>query len=346
MLFRETVGCFTFMLLFSSSTAKTELQNSEPTPSFENYTTAVVPYNNKENCSHEHTFPVTLKYWTKKTSTNCFRYTLLNENFCRERYPETFVIAIVHSHPKNFKRRSLIRKMWANNEFYKKFKLATVFAMGEDSQNPSVQVTLQRELETYEDIIQFSFLDTYKNLTLKAISWLNWASKYCPNASYILKVDDDMFVNIFGIMRLLQKENARNPSVKTFYCTVWTKMKPERNKESKWYVSYDEFSQRVYPKYCSGSSYSLTMRAVRPLLDSVKHTTFLWVDDAYITGLLASVAKVHLTDIRSIYKFSDDKMKNFFDNPSIFVHLPNTMNKRYALWKKTLEFCNMADCSK
>ncbi|KFD71194.1 hypothetical protein M514_16541 [Trichuris suis] len=236
--------------------------------------------------------------------------------------------------------------MWANNEFYKKFQLATVFAVGEDPQHPSVQVTLQREWETYEDIIQFNFLDTYKNLTLKAISWLNWAAKYCPNASYILKLDDDMFVNIFGVMRLLRKQSVLNPSVKAFYCTVWTKMKPERNKKSKWYVSYDEFKQAVYPSYCSGSSYSLTMRAVQPLLDSVPLATFLWVDDAYITGVLANVANVQRIDIRSIYKFSDDEMNNFFDNPSIFVHLPKTMNKRYALWKKTLEFCNMANCSK
>uniref|UniRef100_A0A5S6QLH5 Hexosyltransferase n=1 Tax=Trichuris muris TaxID=70415 RepID=A0A5S6QLH5_TRIMR len=124
-------------------------------------------------------------------------------------------------------------------------------------------------------------------------------------------------------------------------------MKPYRDKTNRWYVSYEEYNETVYPRYCSGSSYCLTMRAVQPLLDSVKSSPFLWVDDAYITGVLANVANVQRIDTQSLYKFSYEEInKNFFHNPFIFLHLPRTLNRRYAFWKKTLELCNMEDCSR
>ncbi|CDW61142.1 Galactosyl T domain containing protein [Trichuris trichiura] len=294
-------------------------------------------------CSQVHTFPVKLLYRSNKTVSSCFRYVLLREDFCQKKYPEIFVIAIVHTGLRNFKRRSLIRKTWANSEFYKKFKLAVVFAVGEDPQHPSVQATLQREWETYEDIVQFNFTDTYHNLSLKAISWLNWAAKYCPNAKYILKVDDDVHVNTFGIMRFFRKRKALESSPKAFYCFVRRGTRVERGEEDKWYVPYEEFNETVFPRFCSGSSYSLTMPAVQPLLDSVKLTPFLWLDDVYITGLLANTANVERIKINSIYELNGEG-KVFFDIPIVFVHLPGSLNKRYALWKKTLELCKTMDC--
>ncbi|KFD67201.1 hypothetical protein M514_07568 [Trichuris suis] len=323
----------------STSTLTGDLQHSQPMSSFRNSTNE-----NKISCSHEHTFPVTLFYRSNKTKSSCFRYVLINENFCRKRYPKIFVIAIVHSHPKNFKRRSLIRRTWGNNEFYKKFKLAVVFAMGEDPQHPSVQTTLQREWETYEDIVQFNFTDTYHNLSLKGISWLNWAAKYCPMAKYILKVDDDMYVNTFAIMRFFRKHEPLKSSTKAFYCFVWRGIGVERYKGARWYVSYEEFNRSVYPTYCSGSSYILFMQAVQPLIDSVERTPFLWIDDIYITGVLANAANVKHIDIGSIYKFQEESDKHFFDTTIVFWHLPSSLNRQYALWKKTLEFCKIGDC--
>jgi len=44
----------------------------------------------------------------------------------------------------------------------------------------------------YQDIIQEEFFDSYRNLTYKVAMTLKWISTYCPQASYILKTDDDM----------------------------------------------------------------------------------------------------------------------------------------------------------
>ena len=36
------------------------------------------------------------------------------------------------------------------------------------------------ESARYGDIVQTDFLDSYRNLTLKAVSWMRWVVAHCP----------------------------------------------------------------------------------------------------------------------------------------------------------------------
>lgn len=40
------------------------------------------------------------------------------------------------------------------------------------------------------------FQDSYHNLTLKTVMGLKWMSIFCPHAKFILKTDDDIYVNV------------------------------------------------------------------------------------------------------------------------------------------------------
>ena len=66
------------------------------------------------------------------------------------------------------------------------------------------QNSLEKEAKIYGDIYQADFIDTYENLTLKSISMLHFVSVHCPNARYVAKIDDDMYVNIPLLMSTLQ----------------------------------------------------------------------------------------------------------------------------------------------
>jgi hypothetical protein len=39
---------------------------------------------------------------------------------------------------------------------------------------------------------------------------LKWSYKYCPSAKYTLKADDDMFVNIEYLLKVLKLRNLNN----------------------------------------------------------------------------------------------------------------------------------------
>jgi len=71
---------------------------------------------------------------------------------------------------------------------------------------------VNREFERHKDLVQGNFIDSYRNLTLKAVLGLRWLSQYCRQAPFVIKTDDDTFINIFEIVRLMS-ENANQSQV-------------------------------------------------------------------------------------------------------------------------------------
>lgn len=63
------------------------------------------------------------------------------------------------------------------------------------------------ESKNYGDIVQADFIDNYFNNTIKTMMGFNWIVKYCPNSSFYLFSDDDMYVSIKNLLRFV-----RNPS--------------------------------------------------------------------------------------------------------------------------------------
>lgn len=76
----------------------------------------------------------------------------------------------------------------------------------------AVQRVLGREHVRYGDLIQCQSRDTYTNLTLKSIAALEWTRQYCPWARYLLKTDDDMFIDMHRLMRFI--DNVETEAVK------------------------------------------------------------------------------------------------------------------------------------
>ena len=44
----------------------------------------------------------------------------------------------------------------------------------------TVEASVRVESARYGDIVQTDFLDSYRNLTLKAVSWMRWVDAHCP----------------------------------------------------------------------------------------------------------------------------------------------------------------------
>lgn len=63
----------------------------------------------------------------------------------------------------------------------------------------------QKEIDLYGDIIIANFKDTYRNLTLKALYMVEWTSRYCSNARFFMKTDDDVFLNVPLVLDFIAK---------------------------------------------------------------------------------------------------------------------------------------------
>ena len=114
----------------------------------------------------------------------------------------TFILFYIHTNPSHQRNRVLIRETWGNSLIFPNIRV--VFMMGQSS-NQRINDLIAQENESYGDIVQENFIDTYRNLTYKAIMAVKWISKYCTHANYIVKVDDDVFVDTFKLTKHLAK---------------------------------------------------------------------------------------------------------------------------------------------
>ena len=48
----------------------------------------------------------------------------------------------------------------------------------------------------HHDILHLNIADSYDSLTLKELSGNAWILKNCPNVSYLISTDDDIYVNL------------------------------------------------------------------------------------------------------------------------------------------------------
>ncbi|NXR77274.1 B3GT4 galactosyltransferase, partial [Pycnonotus jocosus] len=59
------------------------------------------------------------------------------------------------------------------------------------------------ESRQHGDILQGHFGDSYANLTVKTLLLLRWARACCEAAPFLLKADDDVFVNVPAVATYL-----------------------------------------------------------------------------------------------------------------------------------------------
>lgn len=90
---------------------------------------------------------------------------------------------------------------------------------------------LRLEFNLYGDIVQENFTDSYRNLTYKCIEAMKWISTYCNRTEYILKADDDVFVNIYAVKEYLtQIDLVEDKPTRTIMCYFFHQVKVSRDK--------------------------------------------------------------------------------------------------------------------
>ena len=67
-----------------------------------------------------------------------------------------------------------------------------------------VQKQLNEESSKHGDIIQIGMIDRYYNITMKVFGLLNWLDRHCSKADFVLKLDDDVYLNVRNLVTTLK----------------------------------------------------------------------------------------------------------------------------------------------
>ncbi|KAJ6641724.1 Beta-1,3-galactosyltransferase 1 [Pseudolycoriella hygida] len=257
---------------------------------------------------------------------------LMNQEACNAMTEHPSILILIHSAPKNWHKRNVIRETWGRRDPRAK----VLFLLGAVTSN-SLQHKLQQENHLFEDMVQGNFQDAYRNMTYKHVMAFKWFSYFCPEAKFLLKTDDDVFVNTPTIFEFLEKGviDRRN----LLLCKKIENARVSRSFRSKWRVSSKEYSNRFYPTYCPGFSIIYSADTVFRLYKEAQHTPYFWIDDVHVTGTLAKATNLTITPIGDLYLNykQEDNVINGYQNSSTSLFLftsPNLTEKEIRkLWK-------------
>ncbi|XP_024937081.1 beta-1,3-galactosyltransferase 5 isoform X2 [Cephus cinctus] len=171
---------------------------------------------------------------------------------------------------------------------------------GEASRKTHVtQDSIYDESLKFKDIVQGNFQEAYRNLTYKHLMGLRWAVNTCHHANYIMKMDDDIVVNLYDILNILQ---TRGTIENTLMGYVLNNMLPIREPANKWFVTQEEFALNVYPEFLSGWLYITSSKIAEKLVSYAQvYPKYFWIDDLFITGILRNDLKIGFQSIRKFY---------------------------------------------
>ncbi|KAH9383353.1 hypothetical protein HPB48_024568 [Haemaphysalis longicornis] len=205
------------------------------------------------------------------------------------------VLYYVHSAPDHGDRRHLLRSTIGHTDVAAFVNSSMVFFVG-TTPDSKLREEVHAEAESYGDVVELDFIDTYRNLSHKFIRATKWLlANGCLNTSQrvVVKLDDDVMVNVFlltsYVKYLLTLDHSAEPSI---HCLILALEKPIRRMNSKWFVSRQEYSSFKYPPYCLGVAFVMHVSVLALLSQAVHHVPFFWVEDVYSTGLVARSAKV------------------------------------------------------
>lgn len=263
-------------------------------------------------------------------ATSYSPFKLNNKHICNVKPLKMLVL--VHSATRHFDRRVSFRETWANTELFSGKDLRVVFVLGATA-DEMLQTQIEAEGSQYGDIVQGDFIDAYVNLTHKAITGLRWVADHCSQAQFIVKVDDDVFLNVFQLFQLITSDFQFKQR------SIWCHMLPERTdviprSGTKWDVAKSEFQNYMcYPfAFCRGYAVIFTADLVTSLFEESKTTPFFHLDDVFVYGMLATrVGNVRHESLAHLSANETDSMQCFLhhetcDNFVSRVDQPTVMN--------------------
>ncbi|XP_023015847.1 beta-1,3-galactosyltransferase 5 [Leptinotarsa decemlineata] len=269
-----------------------------------------------------------------------FNFSIVNF-ICNDSQP-LLLLVLVHSSPSNFAKRKTIRETWGQKDE----NIKVLFLIGSVTSS-DLQKTLEDENRLHNDFVQGTFLDTYRNITYKHVMAFKYSIYHCPQAKYILKTDDDVFVNMPTMMNFLKYDLSPYGAENVLFCTPRRNSKVLRSYRSKWRVSFAEYPDRIYPTYCPGWTLLYSPDVVFALYKEAQKAAYFWIDDIHITGTLIKKINVVHTDIESLVlsQWNLYKIVSFYYNvsdPFLYGRANMKQSEIRALWK----FVKMHDAPK
>ncbi|XP_074661681.1 lactosylceramide 1,3-N-acetyl-beta-D-glucosaminyltransferase B-like [Tubulanus polymorphus] len=297
--------------------------------------------------------PIPAEYFNNKPSSPWKpygdRYVINNPSLCNVK--DLYLMVVVMSEVGSYYVRKVIRETWGRLSVAYGREIRLAFIVGTETvanEYYSNQYLIVKEHFKNKDVIQRDFVDSYYNLTRKNVAALNWVSEFCSNARYTLRITENILLNPFKLIRLLESGrlrdrnlmfgNIRRSLVRVADGGAAEQQWPVLVGGKKYSLSADhyqssgriEWTNSLYPPYLSRPYILMTNDTVFKLSTIAERTPLMFPDYIYmsILAVKAGIVQTGRRDLFLDYKDGVNVYGGLIGNKSkaIFGHIPSGFN--------------------
>uniref|UniRef100_A0A670ZEQ0 Hexosyltransferase n=1 Tax=Pseudonaja textilis TaxID=8673 RepID=A0A670ZEQ0_PSETE len=197
---------------------------------------------------------------------------------------QVFLLLAIKSAPENYERREIIRKTWGQERTFAGMHIRRVFLSGVAAnarEARKLNQLLRLEQAEHGDVLQWRFVDSFFNLTLKQVLFYAWLESRCPGVRFVFNGDDDVFANTDNMAQyLLGVPGAGDQHL--FVGHLITNVGPVREKWSKYYVPEQLIASNDYPPYCGGGGILMSGYTCHAIYQQSLSIQLFPIDDVYL----------------------------------------------------------------
>lgn len=243
------------------------------------------------------------------------------------------LLILVTSNVSSFERRETVRRTWGKDiHSYKNDDFRTFFVVGK-SHDETEMAKLKKESDYFKDIIIGDYYEMFYNLPYKFETIFEWAYKHCL-FKFLLKTDDDVFMNLSHLFKLLSDKNTPKQKLYTgraqFYANVLRK--------GKYAVEYSDYAKRNYPPFVGGGAVIFSHDVVQAVIPYFSRPVFK-LDDLYVAMLVAN------TGVKALHqkKFYTVESYCYYDGSAVALHFHDKSWKNASICTTELFYKMLAD---
>ena len=199
-------------------------------------------------------------------------------------------VIMVYSRAENVRRREFIRNSWGRRDIIANMTGQVIFVVGSGRFKSDVESERLR----YGDVIFGEFEELEITKHRKDLLSVEFLKTHCRESKFVLKVSDDVIVNIAGIVEFYRKEVIQ--STRSFFCHVIKGHVPRSMLKVDIMAEPDlATSYNLEVHYCNPKAWLMTTDMIDDLSSSTSHIQ-PYGDGIFLTGVLPLVVGASLVD--------------------------------------------------
>lgn len=162
-----------------------------------------------------------------------------------------------------------------------RFYIRRIFLVGSEPDNHIIPY-IQKEIKTYGDILQGTFVDTPQSITQKVLLGMRFVKDKCPQVKITIVADDEAVFAPWNMIILL---SSVMDTEKLYGGFSFGRLKPIRDKNSPWYISEKDYHCTDYPLYSIRTVYFMSKQTLEQMYYSGTSYQLFPIDDVLFGGL-------------------------------------------------------------